>query len=130
MPTVQQAIRTSGYLFLLFLVDVSANVVADALALISRLGAAHPKGESSVEKNTHPASAHTASANAVQILVVVIVALVCVCATAACVGVWWRTNVLDLIQRRGDTNSFTHVESGDSSSSSMETIAFDSSGDV
>jgi hypothetical protein len=119
--------RTSGYLFLLFLVDVAANVVADALALISRLGWSHPKSETSAEKNAHPASAHAASANAVQILVAVTVALVCVCATAACIGVWWRTSVLDLIQRRGDPDGFSRVESDDGS---METITLDSSGDI
>lgn len=114
-------VRTAGYLFLLFLVDVSANVVADAMALVSRFGTSHPKSESPAEQSAHPASVHAATANSVQILVAVAVAFVCVFASAACAGVWWRTEILALV--RPDGAGFEQV---DGDSDSMESIQLNS----
>lgn len=124
MPNFKQVARTSGYLFLLFLVDVAANVVADAMALLSRAGVSHPRSETPQEMSAHPASEHAASTWSVQVVVVVLVALVFVCATGACVGTWFRSNVLDILRGGGDDrNGFREVVTvADDSDDSMISI--------
>lgn len=95
--------RSAGGLFVLFLVDVAANFVADAISIFTRFGGkgkndpGHPASETPDVRKTHASSDHASSA--IEIATIVLVVLILLCTVGACAGVWFKVNIVDSLQQ-------------------------------
>jgi hypothetical protein len=104
---VRKLLRTGGYMCVLFMVDVLANIVADAMDLMNKHGGGEFKAHTDADK---PAPAGIST--------VVFAVCAFVFAALACVGVWFRRRVTRVFARlRAPTGARRDVESSGSGSS-------------
>lgn len=92
--------RAVGTLFGIFMLDFMANIAAgtiDIPRLWTTADDGHPRSEPPTERKDHASSDHKTPA--VEIAVVVLVCAVLLFTMAACVGSWFRADILTSMRR-------------------------------
>jgi hypothetical protein len=117
---VRKLLRTGGYMCVLFMVDVLANIVADAMDLMNKHGGGEFKAHTDANK---PAPAGIST--------VVFAVCAFVFAALACVGVWFRRRVTRAFASlRAPTGAQRVAESPGSSDASYIDLDSDATPDV